>query len=74
MAADDISQALEGRDLHLTATLFSQLAEAYVGIAGTCELDSSEQTQNLQTAEGYVERSHEGKSSPPLLNGYNTDI
>ena len=54
-------QALEGADLEVTARLFSQLAEAHVGIAGTCEHGSSEQTRNMRAAETNVERGYEGE-------------
>ena len=54
-------QSLECSDLQLSARLFSQLADAHVGIAGTCEHGSSEQTRNMWSAEANVERSYDGK-------------
>ena len=55
-------QALENRDVQLTAQLFTHLGEAYVGISGhCCSHGSSEQARNMRTAETYVECSHEGK-------------
>ena len=53
-------QALEIRDLEVSAQLFSHLAESHVGIAGTSALGSNEQSRNIRTAEMNVERSYEG--------------
>jgi hypothetical protein len=54
-------QALEGRNTFVVARLFSQLAEATIGVAGhECEHGSGEQKKCMRAAEGYLERGYEG--------------
>jgi hypothetical protein len=60
-------QALENRDLEVSAQLFSHLAESHVGISGTSASGSNEQSRNIRTAEMNVERSYEGKLLTPCV-------
>ncbi|KAK5163338.1 APC5 protein [Saxophila tyrrhenica] len=62
--ADVPEQALEGKDLHLTARLFALLADATVGTAGhECEHGSNGQAKMMRVAAGYFERSHDAYAS-----------
>ena len=56
-------QSFESRNVHLTARLFTCLAESFVGIAGfNCSSGSAEQSRSMRAGETCAERAGESKS------------
>ena len=57
--ADRTPQILETHNLPLTAALYTTLADAHVGLAGTLSEDPAQQNSNMASAAVHLERAYD---------------